>query len=217
MFGGPVKTEWTSWSVRTEPMGPGETWCVTAQPQRPFKIHWVIATTPGFRIVDAKVGNVSFIRDSATDLYYVRNWDHLASLGQLERVRVSPRAVEVGNQIMVQVTNENQFGKHRFECGFIGEQIGEDHFYRPRVPYPRAPGPPHFGMGPDGFERMCDEMYDEIEGWSPGSPPPIAAPLILPPQPADRECPECGVPAGLGCLGVKRGTFHKRREKDKHR
>lgn len=206
-----VKSEWTSWSVRLGPMAPGDTSCGNVNPCRVFKIHWVIATTPGFRILAARVGNVSFIENSATDLYYVRNWDHLASIGQLDRVRVSPRIGEVGNTITVEVTNENQFGKHRFECGFIGEQLSDDwDGVRDRQePARPAPRPYDFLLDP-----AAADLYADIVG---PRGPYLLTSLDTPPQPADRECPECGAPPGIGCLGVKRGTFHKRREKDKHR
>lgn len=200
-----VKLEWTSRSVRTDPMAPGSTYCASVGNERPFKIRWLIVTTPGFRIRRASVGNVTFVDESATDLYFVRAWEQMERLGQLDRVRIDAPTAQIGNNITIEVTNENQFGKHRFECGFIGEQLAADDYHYPHQSLPRITRYGIFGADDFGPEPSV-------------VPEPIANPLILDQNhPENRECPECGAPAGTYCFGVKRGMFHKRREKDKHR
>lgn len=188
---GKARTEWTSYSIVGSEMQPGALWWYAVMPQLPFKIRWLIVTSPGFQIIQGHVGNMAFLGETATDLYLMSNWDKLAEIGQLDRVRIDAVTAVVGNMLSLEVRNNNRHPA-KFEAGFIGEQLVD-------------------------FESGIMHLPDAgptIYTVAPAAPPPSAAPHVL--GPLARSCPECGVAREVSCFGVKRGEFHKRREKVKH-
>jgi hypothetical protein len=186
----PTRKYWTSVCLRIDGIPPGHTYVDHVEPYQPFKIRWVIVTTRGFSIVRAVVGNMIFIDDSATDLYYVGHWDELERLGQLDRVRVDAAVCSRGDIIGFDVKNEGP-EPATFEVGIIGEAIDS-----PRAGY-------------------LDDAPDLTPYGEAVAGPPIVADAAEPPGALSRYCQECGVPAGTHCFGTKRGEFHKRREKVK--
>lgn len=120
------RKEWVSHSFREENCEP---WRVYALPPHtvvvPFKAHWLIVTTPGVRIVVARIGTMPVIENAAKDLYHVARWDRLVLLAQLDRVRIGGPLGEVGNNLSVQAmligTTEGTI-----EGAWVGEQIREE-------------------------------------------------------------------------------------------
>ena len=98
------RPEWTALGVSGDAAVSGSEIHITAQPQLPFRGVYLIVTSPGWFIHDAKAGNEIFLSDVNGDAYSRDAHDRLERIGQLERHRLSMPTLNVGNLLSFTVS-----------------------------------------------------------------------------------------------------------------
>jgi len=118
---------WTAIGVPDFPVSPG--WrggsgeqIFQTQPQRLFRGHYLIVTTPGWHILDARTGNTSFLAGIDGDAYSRSEHDRLERMGQLERHQIK-FVIQVGNLLTFVV--KPHYPKLRTDRPFTAVIIGQ--------------------------------------------------------------------------------------------
>jgi hypothetical protein len=96
--------KWTALGVSCHAADrPPRIYIASCAPQQPFRGVYLIVTSPGWFIHEARAANKPFLSDVAGDAYSRDEHDRLERLGQLERHRIS-FSLQVGNLLSFTVS-----------------------------------------------------------------------------------------------------------------